>query len=100
MLAVYSVSTNELVFTEVRSLSISGREDAAYTNWLDGKSSIIVCSENFKDRDENPPSQQLWPSEILWQSWTIAVEAKHLEPSNLQVIVRSFVVNNPTKRVI
>lgn len=51
-------------------------DDAAYTNQLDGKSSIIICSENYKYRDDKAPSQKLWPAEILWQSWMMAVEAQ------------------------
>lgn len=56
--------------------------------------------ENFKHRDENAPGQKLWPSEILWQSWMMVVRAQRSRPSNLQAIVRFFVVNESTNSVI
>jgi hypothetical protein len=61
---------------------------------------IIVCSENYKHRDENAPGERLWPSEILWQSWIMAVNAQRSRPSNLQAIVRFRVVNESTMSVI
>lgn len=67
---------------------------------MDGKEGIMVCSENFKNRDENTPENQLWPSEILWQSWTMMADAQGSQPSALKAIVRSTVVNESTQRVI
>jgi hypothetical protein len=99
-LAGCGVSTSELVYVDVRSPGKSAYDDAAYTNHLDGKSGVIVCSENYKDRDDNAPGQKLWPSEILWQSWMMAVEAQRSRPSDLQVIVRFRVVNESTMSMI
>lgn len=99
-LAGCGISTSELVYVEVKSPGRSDRGDAAYTNQFDGRSGLIVCSENFKDRDENTPGQKLWPSEILWQSWMMVVRAQRSRPSNLQAIVRFCVVNESTKSVI
>ncbi|KAF2187980.1 hypothetical protein K469DRAFT_475647, partial [Zopfia rhizophila CBS 207.26] len=93
-------SAGELVHIDVRSPSISMFDDAAYTNHLNGKSDIIVCSKNYKGRDENPPGQRLWPSEILWQSWMMAAEAQRSRLSDLQAIIRFRVVNESTKSVI
>jgi hypothetical protein len=67
-LARCGLSTSEMIYVDVRNIGKGGYDDAAYANHFDGRSGVVVCSENYKDRDENGPSQRLWPSEILWQS--------------------------------
>lgn len=99
-LAGCGLSTSKLTYVEVKSSGRSNFEDAAYTNYLDAKSGVIVCSENYKHRDKNAPGQQLWPSEILWQSWMMAVKEQRSRLSDLKAVVRFLVVNKSTKSVI
>jgi hypothetical protein len=54
-LAGCGLSTSELVYVDVRSPGKCVHDDAAYTNYIDGKSGVIICSENYKDRDEECP---------------------------------------------
>ena len=75
-------------------------EDAAYCNHIDSKSGVMICNENFKNRDKNASEKRLWPSEILWQSWTTVARTQGFRPGDLKVIVRSWIVNEPTQRMI
>ena len=88
MLTGFGMSTSELVYVDVRSPGKSDHGDAASTNHVDGKSGLIICSEKFKIQETNPPGKRLWPSEIIKQSWIMAVEAKGSKPFDLQVIIR------------
>ena len=75
-------------------------DNAAYSNQFDAKSGVIVCSENFKSGDSNPPERKLWPLEVLWQSWVEAARVQNSRTSNLKAVVRWNVVNDDTKAVI
>lgn len=72
----------------------------AYLNWFDAENGIMVCSENYKHRDKNPTPLQLSPSEVLWQSWGVAVKAQRQSISNLAAILRFHVINEKSKRLI
>ena len=67
---------------------------------MDGRTGVLVCNENYKDRDENPDEQKLYPSEILWQSWTMAAIDQGSLASDLRAIVRLRIVNDEAKRII
>jgi len=99
-LAGCGIGTSNLRYVEVRSAGTSRFDDAAYLNYADGRSGVIVCSENYKHRDENPPNERLWASEVLWQSWVKVVNVQRTRPSDLQAIVRFRVVNRSTMQVI
>ncbi|PSS25248.1 hypothetical protein M430DRAFT_15974 [Amorphotheca resinae ATCC 22711] len=99
-LAGCGLSTSEMMYIDVRNIGKGEYDDAAYANHFDGRSGVVVCSENYKDRDENGLGQRLWPSEILWQSWLVAVKNRESKPSDLHAVVRFRVVNNATKRLI
>lgn len=99
-LAGCGLSTSELMYIDVRSPGKFKYDNAAYTNHLDGKSSVIICSKNYKNWDKNAPGQWLWPSKILWQSWMMAVEVQCSRPSNLQAVVQFQVVNELTMSMI
>jgi hypothetical protein len=96
-LAACGLSTSNMVYIDVTS---SAEGEVAYSNHIDGKSGILVCSENIKERDENPQDKKLWPSEILWQSWIMVAKGKGSRASDLKAIVRFFVVNEATQNVI
>lgn len=100
LIACGGFSTSNLVYVEVRSPHKSVYEDAADCNHMDSTSGVMICNENFRNRDENAPKRQLWPSEILWQSWTTVAKTQGFRPGDLKVIVRSWIVNKPTQRVI
>ncbi|TAQ86128.1 hypothetical protein B7494_g5549 [Chlorociboria aeruginascens] len=99
-LAQCGLSTSEMIYIDIRNIGKGEYDDAAYANHFDGKSGVVVCSENYKGRDENGPGQRLWPSEILWQSWLVAVKKQKSKPSDLHVVVRFRVVNETTMRLI
>ena len=69
-------------------------------NYVDCRNSIIVCSKNYKNQDENPIDDRLWPSEILWQSWAMEAQTQECSQSGLKAIVRFYVVNESTKTII
>ena len=100
LIACGGFNTSNLVYVDVRSPHKSVHGDAAYCNHMDSTSGVTICNENFKDRDENAPEKQLWPSKILWQSWTTVAKTQGSRPGDLKVIVRSWIVNKPTQRVI
>jgi hypothetical protein len=97
-LAGCGLGTSEMVFVDVSS---RGNENkVAYANNFDARSGVIVCNENFRNRDKNPPEEQLWPSEILWQSYMVAVQKKGLTASALRAIVRLVVINENSQNII
>lgn len=100
LIACGGLSTSNLVYVDVRSPHKSVHDDAAYCNHMDSTSGVMICNENFKNRDENATEKQLWPSEILWQSWTTVARTQGSRPGDLKVIVRSWIINKPTQRVI
>lgn len=48
-----------LINVELKSSNVSEHANPAYTNYLNQRSGILVCSENFKERDENAPGERL-----------------------------------------
>ena len=99
LIACGGFSTSQLVYVDVASRHKSVR-DTAYCNHMDTTSGVMICSENIKIRDKNAPEKKLWPSEILWQSWTTVARTQGSRPGDLKVIVRSWIVNEETQRVI
>ena len=57
-----------------------------------------MCNENFKERDSDPSS--LWPSEAIWQSFTMIADREQSNPSDLRHIIRNNVINECTRMVI
>ncbi|KAL8856142.1 MAG: hypothetical protein Q9178_007267 [Gyalolechia marmorata] len=98
-LAGCGISTSNMVYVEVRP-SGQPHVDAVYSNWMDGRNGVLVCNENFKDRDKNPNGQKLYPSEILWQSWAMAAIDQGSLASDLRAIVRLRIINKEAKRII
>jgi hypothetical protein len=98
-LASCGLSTSNLVYVDVTSLHPTAK-DVAYSNYLDAGNGVLVCSENIKSRDKNPPEEQLWPSEILWQSWLLVAKMQGSKPSGLKAMVQFVVVNKLTQTVI
>ena len=66
-LAPCGLLIKNMTYIDVRSVVAKSYSDAAYSNWFDAYKGIIVCNENFKERDKNPPDSKLFPSELLWQ---------------------------------
>lgn len=91
-------------FEDVEYVSAAPRvledEDALYLNWFDARNGVIVANMNDKRRDETPDDGRLFPSEIIWQSWCRVAHRQSIPVSNLRVIVRLFVINEASKRVI
>lgn len=95
-----NLSIGRLRYVEVSSQHRAKNVDVAYTNYIDGDNGIIVCSENYKDRDSNPDGHRLWPSEILWQIWAMESQTQRFSQSALNAILRLCVVNHATKKII
>ena len=98
-LAACEIIISKLVYLDVKSPS-ARRTDATYSNFMNDRDGVMICSENIKSQDENAPNGMLWPSEILWQSWSMVANAQGSQPSNLKAIVRYTIVNESTQRVI
>jgi hypothetical protein len=64
----------------------------AYSNRF-GKGGMVIY-ENYKAQDTNPEGQRLWPSEVLWLSYTRVAEKEDFQPSKLRLIGVSHIVNN------
>ena len=86
------------MFVDVLSKGSSKNSDAIYSNWFNGKDGVIVCHENDKSRDSDPPS--LWPSEAIWQSFVMAADKEQTSPSELRYVFRHNVKNHCTRMVI
>ena len=63
--------------------------DAIYSNWFDGKDGVIVCHENDRRRDSDPP--RMWPSEVIWQSFVMVADKEQRNPSDLRYVIRHSV---------
>ncbi|KAL8720684.1 MAG: hypothetical protein Q9181_007865 [Wetmoreana brouardii] len=98
-LAACGVSTSDLVYVDIRPRGLTDG-DAAYANWADGRNGVLICSENYKKRDTNPPEKQLFPSEVLWQSWAMAASKQGAQASNIRAIVRYCVKNEESRRIL
>jgi hypothetical protein len=49
----------------------------------------------------NPRAQQLWPSEVVWQSWVLAGDRlPSFDPLSLRIIARAAVINLSARRAI
>ncbi len=75
-------------------------EDAISLNWFDARNGVVIANMNDKRKDETPDDGRLFPSEIIWQSWCRMAHRQSIPVSNLRVIVRLFVINKSSKRVI
>ena len=91
------VDLARFIFVDVLSKGSSGGSDAIYSNWFYGKDGVIVCHENDKRRDSDPPS--LWPSEVIWQSFVMVTEKEQTSPSDLRCVIRHSVKNYRTRMV-
>jgi hypothetical protein len=98
MLAQHGFSVSGLVYIDVSSPY--NPDDTAYSNYIDGRSGVLICSENYKQKDRNPDGEKLYPSDILWQSWKSEAVRQRSRSSHLQVVVRLVVMNEETQRVI
>ena len=87
-----------LTFVDVRSKGSSRGSDIFYSNWFSGKDGVIVCHENDRRMDSDPPC--MWPSEIIWQSFVMVADDEQTSPSDLRCIVRHSVKNHFTRMVI
>lgn len=91
-------------WVEVRSRTARSRAvrvgPPPFTNRFSGKTGAILAQENVKTRDENPPGERLWPSEIIWQSYLLVAAMEGSKPSKLSLIVRYNVENSSTLTAI
>ena len=87
-----------LTFVDVRRKGSSQNSNAIYSNWFNGKDGVIVCHENNRRRDSDPPC--MWPSEVIWQSFVMVADEEQTSPSDLRCIVRHSVENHCTRMVI
>ncbi|KAL8967825.1 MAG: hypothetical protein Q9197_005212 [Variospora fuerteventurae] len=90
------ISASNLFFIDV-----SYRDGSTpYINWADTVNGVIICNENFADKDPNPPEKRLWPSEILWQIWERTAVRQQSTTSTLRAIARSTIINESTQNII
>ena len=92
------IDLDYLAFVDVRSKGSGEYSNPIYSNWFNGKDGIIVCHENYRDRDSDPPS--LWPSEAIWQSFLMVADKEQTSPSDLRLVMRHSVKNERTRMVI
>lgn len=86
---------------EFITVSSNPSDDAAYVNWFNVREKCLLNYSNFKACDLNQPAQQLWPSEVVWQSWVLAGDRlPSFDPSSLRIIARSAVINLSARRAI
>ena len=79
---------------------VMAESNLIYLNWFDAGNGVVIANMNNKTNDDSPADERLFPSEILWQSWCRVSSRLSIPVSNLRVIVRLFVVNEESKRVI
>lgn len=90
-----------------RRLPASGLtiNESTFTDSPPGSSSQTKSEEEDselsvdKTRDLNPPDEQLFLSEILWQSWLLVMKKQKARPANLRALI-SLMVVNPSSRVV
>ena len=75
-------------------------DDAIYNNRINARYGIVVAVKNDKRRDKNPPGQNFWPFEALFQSYRLVCKSQGVRLSTLQMIIRHCVVNSATKDAI
>ena len=75
-------------------------EDTIYTNWFDPRNGVVIANLNDKTKDFSAEEDKIFPSEILWQRWCLVANRNSVLFSNLRAIVRYFVANKPSQRVI
>lgn len=75
-------------------------EEPIYTNWFDPNNGVVVANLNDKSKDMSAEEDKIFPSEILWQSWCRVANRNSVPVSNLRAIVRYFIINDASKRVI
>ena len=92
------VDCTSLTFVDVRRKGSSQSSDTIYSNWFNGNDGVIVCHEDDRRRDSDPPS--MWPSEVIWQSYVMVAAEEQACPSDLSFIVRHSVKNHCTRMVI
>ena len=97
-LTISALEPNGIKFVEIPNKIQKNSNDAAYSNWFSLREGVIICHENDKRRDTHPPD--LWPSEIIWQSWAMTVEKENVELSSLRSIIRDSLVNINTRMII
>jgi hypothetical protein len=90
---------NRLSFVDVRSAGTIEHDDVAYSNWTDARHGIIVCNENYKVRDSHPDERRMWPSDVLFESWSRMNAQDGFSASDLRAVVRLRMVNDTTKNV-
>lgn len=58
--------------------------------------------ENSKKNDENTPENRLFPSEVGWQTFLMAVheEGPKVHSTNIRVILNYFIVNDEASQVL
>ena len=97
-LKALGVDLKRLTFVDVLGKGSGEESDAIYSNWFNGNDGVIVCHENDKGRDSDPPS--LWPSEAIWQSFVMVADKEQTSPSDLRYVIRHSVKNERTRMVI
>ncbi|KAI9700645.1 MAG: hypothetical protein M1836_002014 [Candelina mexicana] len=80
---------------ELTSFGPKSMMETAYRNHV-GSNGVLVCADNYKARDKNEPWDQLWPSDVLWKTWSLGSG----KPSDLEVICRFGVDHSGTKELI
>lgn len=81
----------------VRISSKQGIGRRFWCNLLELKDGVIICHENDRRRNSNPPS--LWPSEAIWQSSMVA-DKEQTSPSDIRYVIPHSVKNNRTRMVM
>ena len=76
------------------------KEEPIYTNWFDPNNGVVIANLNDKSNDVNAEEDKMSPSEILWQSWCRVANRNSVPVSNLRAIVRYFIANEASQRVI
>ncbi len=71
-LASFNTESKSLLYMDI--MSIPPGPNTAYSNRFGAKKGVIICWENNKERDRNPPQLKLFPSEILWQCYRHCAE--------------------------
>lgn len=104
VLREWNVGTEIFRYVDVRNLGDTIRSDAIYSNHFNRKEGAIVHIENDKSRDKTSTEHRLWPSEVAWQSYWMVEKVDGVRcrgrASNLRMIVRYCVVNEPTRNAV
>lgn len=95
-LAGSGVSVSGLVYREVSPWDSKRFPDFCYLNYFDVRNGVALAIDNNKANDGNPTASQLFPSEVVWQSWQDLAQDRS---SGLRVMVQRIVTNEKSQRI-